>query len=347
MMQKKETIIVGAGIAGLSIAWELFQQNKSFVIYNHQSNLPSASLVAAGTWNPLNFKRLVPTWEINLFLDSMEKFYDQTETFFNVKCFYPIAVKKILSNAEEVKFWNEMKSKPESGGFIDENFGKFNNETTATIKRTGKVDMHVLFAAFKNWLLQEYCWIEEAFDYDALEAHDGVWHFKYVLEVQHVIFADGVHVKNNPFFNFIDLKPANGDVLTVKIPDLKIDYILKKNIFISPIGNDLYHVGATYNWDNLVWEKSDEARVFLESKLKQIIPYDFEVVGQVAGVRPASRDRRPIIGEHPTHKNLWCYNGLGAKGLLLAPQISKWLLGKIFNNQNFPEDIDIKRYFAK
>ena len=95
MMQKKETIIVGAGIAGLSIAWELFQQNKSFVIYNHQSNLPSASLVAAGTWNPLNFKRLVPTWEINLFLDSMEKFYAQIETFFNVKCFYPIAVKKM------------------------------------------------------------------------------------------------------------------------------------------------------------------------------------------------------------------------------------------------------------
>jgi glycine/D-amino acid oxidase-like deaminating enzyme len=68
-------------------------------------------------------------------------------------------------------------------------------------------------------------------------------------------------------------------------------------------------------------------------------------VGQVAGVRPASRDRRPIIGEHPIHKKLWCYNGLGAKGLLLAPQISKWLLGKMFNNQNFPEDIDIKRYY--
>jgi len=344
-MQKKETIIIGAGIAGLSLAWELFQQKKSFVIFNFQTVLPSASLVAAGTWNPLNFKRLVPTWEINLFLDTMEKFYAQTETFFDVKCFYSVAVKKILSNVEEVKFWNEMKFKPESGGFIEENFGKFNNETTATINRTGKVDMHTLFAAFKKWLLQENCWIEEAFDYDALQTHNGVWRYKNVLEAQHVIFADGVHVKNNPFFNFIDLKPANGDVLTVKIPDLKIEYILKKNIFISPIGNDLYHVGATYNWDNLVWETSVSAREFLEQKLQQIIPFPYEVVGQVAGVRPASRDRRPIIGEHPVHKKLWCYNGLGAKGLLLAPQISKWLLGKIFNNQDFPEDIDIKRYY--
>ena len=43
-MHKKETIIVGAGIAGLSLAWELFQRNKSFVIYNYQNNLPSASL---------------------------------------------------------------------------------------------------------------------------------------------------------------------------------------------------------------------------------------------------------------------------------------------------------------
>lgn len=344
-MKNTETIIVGFGVAGLSLAWELYQQNKSFVIYNNNNLLPSASLVAAGTWNPLNFKRLVPTWEINLFLDSMENTYAQMETFFNIKCFYSVPVKKILSNPEEVNFWDEMKNSPQSGGFIHKELGKFKNEVTATINRTGKVDMHVLFNAFKNWLIQEQCWCDEIFDYNALVFQNDQWIYQSKISANHVVFAEGVHVENNPYFNFINLKPANGDVLTVKIPDLKIDFILKKNIFISPIGNDLYHVGATYNWDNLVWETSASAREFLEQKLQQIIPYSYEVVGQVAGVRPASRDRRPIIGEHPNYKNLWCYNGLGAKGLLLAPQISKWLVNKIFNNQDFPMDIDIKRYY--
>ena len=50
----KDYIIVGGGLAGMLVAWELFERGKSFLIY--VDDAPASSKVAAGTWNPVTFR---------------------------------------------------------------------------------------------------------------------------------------------------------------------------------------------------------------------------------------------------------------------------------------------------
>ena len=55
-------------------------------------------------------------------------------------------------------------------------------------------------------------------------------------------------------------------------------------------------------------------------------------------------DRRPIIGAHSKHKNMFILNGLGARGVMNSNFFSKQLFEHIeFGKEIFPE-VDIKRF---
>ena len=55
-------------------------------------------------------------------------------------------------------------------------------------------------------------------------------------------------------------------------------------------------VGATYDREDDTFEITKNAKSDLVVKLTRIINCPFEVVGQVAGIRPTTRDRRPFLG---------------------------------------------------
>ena len=52
----------------------------------------------------------------------------------------------------------------------------------------------------------------------------------------------------------------------------------------------------------------------LENKLNAILDVNFITIDHFAGIRPATKDRRPFIGTHPEFKNIGIFNGLGSKG---------------------------------
>ena len=57
---KVDYIIVGLGLAGLAFAEELIQANKSFIVFEDDSQ--TSSLVAGGVYNPVILKRFSPVW---------------------------------------------------------------------------------------------------------------------------------------------------------------------------------------------------------------------------------------------------------------------------------------------
>ena len=42
----------------------------------------------------------------------------------------------------------------------------------------------------------------------------------------------------------------------------------------------------------------------LENKLKAILDVNFKTIDHFAGIRPATKDRRPFIGTHPEFENI-------------------------------------------
>ena len=151
-------------------------------------------------------------------------------------------------------------------------------------------------------------------------------------------------MKNNPFFSDIPLTGTKGEVLTIKAPALQLKEAIKSSVFIIPIGDNYYRVGATYEWTDKTNTPTEQAKSELISKLKAFITCEFEIVDHKAGVRPTTNDRRPIVGQHHTFKPLYVLNGLGSRGVMVGPYIAKHLYNLINNETPLEPEIDIKRF---
>src|SRR5690606_27501909 len=135
--------------------------------------------------------------------------------------------------------------------------------------------------------------------------------------------------------------------LVIKAKDLDLDVILKAGLFILPIGDDLYKVGATYNWEDKTNIPTIHAREELLSELRQVINCNFEIVDHLAGVRPTVKDRKPLVGRHHNYSNVYLLNGLGTRGVMLAPYLSEKLFNYIEFETPLDSDVDINRIYKK
>jgi glycine/D-amino acid oxidase-like deaminating enzyme len=180
--------------------------------------------------------------------------------------------------------------------------------------------------------------IEGEFDYMDVDCH------RYKdISFEKIVFCDGAACGKNPYFNHLPFSFNKGEILTIKSPELKLNEIYKKKFFILPLGNDLYRVGATYEREFEVNYDADEKRQQMIEQFKEIFNCDFELVDQLSGVRPAVRDRRPLIGKHPVLSNFYLFNGLGSRGCLMAPKLSSELIELMENEVPIKAEIDLNR----
>ena len=70
-------IIVGSGLAGISFAETLLQQEKLFVVFDNNSQ--NSSKIAGGLYNPVILKRFSQVWNANLQLETAHSFYAKIE----------------------------------------------------------------------------------------------------------------------------------------------------------------------------------------------------------------------------------------------------------------------------
>jgi glycine/D-amino acid oxidase-like deaminating enzyme len=103
-------------------------------------------------------------------------------------------------------------------------------------------------------------------------------------------------------------------------------------------------LGATYNWNEVPDEPTDEAKEFLLAELKQRIDKYIVVESQKTGFRPTTRDRRPIIGFAKENEMLAVFGGLGSKGVLLAPYFSKLFATVLTEGTSIPKEVSAARF---
>jgi len=138
------------------------------------------------------------------------------------------------------------------------------------------------------------------------------------------------------------LVPVRGEGLTVRIPGLRLKHVVHRGVFILPVGDDRYRVGSTFAWDNVWSGPTEEARRWLLDKLERIVSRPVVVEEHWAGVRPASRDRRPVLGRLGAQEAI--LNGLGARGVLLAPWSALHLAAHLFDDAPLDPEVDVRRF---
>jgi hypothetical protein len=214
------------------------------------------------------------------------------------------------------------------------------------VMHTGHVDTVSLLEKYKEFLLINQAYSEDSFDYNCLKVNEQGVCYK-GIQAKHIVFAEGFGMHANPFFNDLPLDGTKGELLIIKAPLLDLDVILNTSVFILPLGNHLYKVGATYNWIDKTATPTNEGKTELVDKIKEIITCDFEIIEHFAGVRPTVRDRRPLVGTHENHDGVHVLNGLGTRGLMLGPAMAKALFELIEHQIPLDKSIDIIRFKNK
>ena len=147
----------------------------------------------------------------------------------------------------------------------------------------------------------------------------------------------------NPFFPKHAIIGNKGEYVIIKAPDLNVAALLKGPMYIIPLGNHQYKVGATYSRDDYGTDPTEAAKEEILSKLKTFITCPFEVIRQTAGVRSTTKDHRPLLGSLDENPNFIFFNGLGSRGFMMAPLLSEILFNYLEDNVPIPQEMDIRR----
>lgn len=320
-------IIVGQGIAGTMLAHFLTQTgNKIFVIDDFNSS--SSSNVAAGIIHPITGRRLVKTGLYDEAFPIAVETYLQLEKEFKKDFFYRIPIIEIFSSVKNKNDW-ELKSAESgfeklTGKILGPSFNPAINAPFGAIEVLGGgcLKLKELVQAFRTSLLQKNLLLNEKMDFVELSADEKGIRYRDIT-ARKIIFCEGFHAQQNPFFKSLPFQPSKGEVLIVKCKALSETEIINKSIYILPLGNRLFKIGSTFDWNNLNDVPTLSAREKLMKEFSSVAKSDFEVVDHFAAVRPTVKDRKPFVQTHPSNKNIAILNGLGTKGVLLAPYLAK------------------------
>lgn len=352
---KKEIIdclLVGQGIAGTILAYSLIKRGKSvMVIDKYYPN--SASRVAAGLYNPVVFKLFTKSWKIDEALPFADQFYTELESFLDIPFYHKARVHKVFGAAEERQQWETKKDLPDMQPYINPVLQNYFDDKavnqpfgSAVINGSGYMEVNKLLVAFREYLKQNNALLDEVFDYDKLVLDTGKCCYG-KEQARNIIFCEGYGLSKNPFFTWLPFKYTKGEILTINAPTLNADEIMNRGVFVLPLGNHNYRVGATYNWEDMTNSTTEQGKEELLNKLDKLIKVPYTIVNHIAGIRPTTNDRRPILGMHPIHKTLGVFNGLGTKGVQLAPYFANEMVNHLIDNTQVDNEADIKRFYKK
>ncbi len=343
-------IIVGCGLAGISFAEQLLAEGKTFIVFENVSQ--NSSEVAGGLYNPVILKRFSEVWNAQSQLDEMNAFYSKLKLKFTNQFDYKLPIYRKFFSVEEQNNWFLASDHPKLAPFLSTEIinRQFNGIHApcgyGEVLHTGYVDTANLLHCYRDYLKSLHLLNSDSFDYSYINLIEDKIYYKNTI-ASDIVFADGFGMHANPFFNYLPLDGTKGELFIIKAPDLDIDIIVNTSVFILPLGNHLFKVGATYNWNDKTAFPTEEGKLELIDRIKELITCDFEIVEHFAGVRPTVRDRRPLVGTHPIHKNLHILNGLGTRGVMLGPSMAKSLYQHIEYQQPLDKEIDINRFTKK
>lgn len=362
-----EHIVVGAGISGCSVAYELSKYSDSVLLIDKLENVASGASGAAGAFlspllgkpNPFKdlitkslnystrlYKKYFPNVISNCGTTRIPKNYTDREKFISYEPYmdFPYEV-----DGEGYYF---------QVGSVVNSFG--------VCKMMTSVDM---FASKYK--------ITTKFNYkvNKIERKDDLWLIDDKYKTKNLILTTGYDL-DLLAESYIKIKPVWGQRIDIE-SSTKLDHNYHKACSVSksfPIkdGNYKISIGATHH-RNIEDAKDIEAdnKTLLKRASEIVELKDIKITKQYFGARASSMDYFPVVGEiinskktleefpymtNGTHvnskrftryENLYMINGVGGRGFVLAPYLAKQLAEKIINNKDIDEEITSDRLFRR
>lgn len=340
-------IVVGLGLAGTAFCETLRQNQKSFHVISDQSQ--TSSKVAAGLSNPVILKRFNLAWKADELLPLSKEFYKEMESVLGLNLIVDQPILRKFSSIEEQNMWFEASDKNVLKPFLSPQLVRNTNKAFnapfdfGSVLGAFRLKTELFLMSYQEKVLSTELFACESFDYSKVMITDE--HVSYKgIRARHLVFAEGFGVKQNPFFKYLPVNGSKGEYLIIKTNELREQSAVKSSVFVIPLNENHYLVGANYNSVDKDNVPSEKTKLELLKKLESIIKCSYRVVGHVAGVRPTVRDRRPLIGTHPNHHRLHVLNGFGSHGVMIAPWAARQLFAYLEEGHLLEEETNISRY---
>ncbi|MCG9880762.1 MAG: FAD-binding oxidoreductase [Bacteroidia bacterium] len=345
---KYDFLIIGAGIAGLCLAQQLEKLGKSFLIIDQETEHKS-SKVAAGMFNPISGKRMTVNWRVQELLESLHESFNEFETLLGKNYLVSANIIQSFGNIKESNDFTLQLEKSNFSRFIGSNqieiqglnqeFGSFE------VLGSGWVKTKEWIEDYQHYLSEKGVLIRRKADWQEIKPQGIEWRWR-DHDFEKVVSCEGYQYQENPHFHWLPFKLCKGEVLQIKCVGLNQQYILKKGVYLVHQYDDVYKVGATYEWDFENEKPTQAGKENLIDKLEKLLTLPYEIIKQESGIRPTTRDRAAILGEHPLLKNLYCFNGLGTKGMLQAPFLAKHFFEAVYTNTGLDPKVSIERFYS-
>lgn len=341
-------LVIGQGLSGTILSHLLIEKGYNVhIIDNHKEN--SATRIAAGVFNPVTYRKLKMAEFADFLIPEMFDYYRKAEKTIQKDILTPTSFLKLITDVEELNNWQIQSEKPNNKQFMSQDI--FTSDFEQSIKnpfgagqvlQSGIVNLTTFIDSWKEILISKDRFTAKPFDYNQLKiSTDSVTYEN--LTAKNIVFCEGVGILNNPWFNWLPMQQLKGEVLEISAPSLKLTRIVNRGVFILPLPNGNFKIGATHDWKNVNEKITEEGKLELTEKLDNIINVPYKVVDHKAGLRPATRDRHPYIGVHPEHNNLFIMNGLGSKGVIMAPWLAKTFIEGLATKK-WPKGYGLNRY---
>jgi glycine/D-amino acid oxidase-like deaminating enzyme len=336
-----DLIIIGQGLAGTVLSEVLIARGLRVMMFD--APLPGrATQVATGLVNPISLRRTVATWRASEMLAIAGAFYRDLEQRYQRRFWNPINMVELFPTAKEAGIWQLRMKDPELSRLLstaplsDPGLDELPQPYSyGSVQRCAWLDTNALLTAHRaRWLRDGNLEERRVTKGDILPCEGGSRVFSAAAPL--VVHCPG------PFGAHAGLVPVRGEGLTVRIEGLRLKSAVHRGVFIVPIGDERFRVGSTFAWDDVWSGPTDEARRLLLDGLARLTPRPVTVEEHWAGVRPASKDRRPIIGRTGAHEAI--LNGFGSRGVLLAPWSAQHLAAHLFDGAPLDPEADAARF---
>lgn len=326
-MTHADFLIVGQGIAGTLLSWNLKKRGKHVIIID-PGHIGSSSMVAAGIVNPVTGKNFVCSWRADEFLPEARKTYDQMSLELGIPVYTMSNIIRAIDKAQGENDWLARTADPRVSQYMlpQADTSTFQGKVRPAFsygELTGTFHVHMsrILKSYNHLWKTEGCLIGDAFKHNQLVVGPDYlryneWSFK------NIVFCEGYQIVNNPFFSDYPMAPSKGQAFMIRIPNATFTKMYKDQIFLVHQHDDIYWAGGGYEQRAKDGEPTPEGFRILKDQLDQILTVPYEIIDHKAAIRPTMQQRRPVIQAHSEIKGLYTFNGLGTKGASMAPLIA-------------------------
>lgn len=322
---RPDVLIVGQGLAGTLLGWELERVGLNFAIAD-PGRADTASRTGAGIINPITGRRLVKTWRADTLIPAARAKYRELEAALGVRLWRDLRIRRLFADEGERRAFASKRAE----------LAAFTGEVDASgfwIERAGWVDVAVLLTAVRErW--QRRGRLQEV-EIDPIAA---TREYALVIDCTGGRAARGAHFKEVPW------EFSKGELIEIAVAGLAPDVALNQRHWVLPVGEGKAWVGATHEPGVTDSQATAAAREMLETSARTLLARPFTFVRQRAGMRVNLPDKRPVAGRHPQLPALGIVNALGAKGTLLAPYLATQWLSHLQAGRAFESEIALNRF---